>query len=179
MLLLSDPLGTGGAAVPAARLLATLLGCALAFVLGYPLWPEDLRGRIPHRLATLCEDLATYAELAAAGPPDLPGSAGHALRRKAHRQSALVRAELQRRRTDPRHRSALVGWTRELERCEELTERLTGRYALPTDPSESPTGTPGTSPAPAPASDSVSASATARDLRERARALRAAQPRER
>lgn len=118
MLLLADPLGQAGAAVPAARLVDTLIGCALAFVLGHLLWPEDTRARIPHRLAGLREAVAEYAE--SGGEPP------HALRRRIHHELAGVRAELERLRTDPRHREALPGWWEELARAEAAMARVAG-----------------------------------------------------
>ncbi|MGW1772176.1 FUSC family protein [Streptomyces sp. NPDC002104] len=121
MLLLADPLGRAGPAVPAARLLDTLAGCALAFVLGHLLWPEDTRARVPRRLAGLHQAVAEYAELRAAAEPP------HALRRRIHHELAGVRAELERLRTDPRHRGALPGWWAELDRAEAAMARLTGR----------------------------------------------------
>ncbi|MCP3755245.1 FUSC family protein [Streptomyces sp. TBY4] len=110
MLLLADPLGRAGPAAAEARLLDTLIGCALAFALGHLLWPEDTRARIPHRLAGLHEAIAEYARHA-------DPVVDHA-RRRIHRELAAVRAELERLRTDPRHRAALPGWWEELARAE-------------------------------------------------------------
>ncbi|MFE4632947.1 FUSC family protein [Streptomyces sp. NPDC056773] len=110
MLLLADPLGRAGPAAAEARLLDTLIGCALAFALGHLLWPEDTRARIPHRLAGLHEAVAEYARHA-------DPVADHA-RRRIHHELAAVRAELERLRTDPRRRAALPGWWEELARAE-------------------------------------------------------------
>lgn len=120
MLLLADPLGQAGPAVPGARLVDTLAGCALAFVLGHLLWPEDTRARLPERLAALHEAIAEYADSRAEEPP-------HALRRRIHHELAGVRAELERLRTDPRHREDLPGWWEELARAEAAMAGGTGQ----------------------------------------------------
>lgn len=127
MLLLADPLGQAGSAVPGARLLDTLIGCALAFLLGHLLRPEDTRARVLYRLAELHEAVAEYAEYAEYTGSD--AEAPHALRRRNHHELAGVGAELERLRTDPRHREALPGRRDELERAEAATARLTALAA--------------------------------------------------
>ncbi|MBX7469342.1 FUSC family protein [Streptomyces sp. MAG02] len=123
MLLLADPLGQAGAAVPAARLLDTAAGCAVALVCGYLLWPEDTRALVPDRLADVYEAIAAYADhaLNAAGDTGTP----HTLRRRIHADLAAVRTELTRLRTDPRHHHALETWSEDLAHGEQVMARLT------------------------------------------------------
>ncbi|WP_327351078.1 FUSC family protein [Streptomyces sp. NBC_01304] len=126
MLLLADPLGQAGSAVPEARLLDTVIGCALAFVVGYLLWPEDTRARVPHRLASAHDSIAAYAD-ALEGPGDI--TALHTLRRRIHADLAAVHTELARLRTDPRHRHTLQDWQDDLAYAEAAIARLTTQAA--------------------------------------------------
>ncbi|MET3985673.1 FUSC family protein [Streptomyces sp. PvR034] len=158
MVLLADPLGLGGAGVPEARLWATLLGCATAFVLGYLLWPEDVRGRVPHRLARVYDDLAAYAEHTSSEAPR--ETTGHALRRRIHRDLGATRTELDRLRTDPRHAHALRDWQHVLDHAHDIAEDLAAEAA---------TGPGSASGAGRPTSDTTALPAR---LRARARRLR-------
>ncbi|MFF3014903.1 FUSC family protein [Streptomyces sp. NPDC057939] len=123
MLLLADPLGLAGSAVPVARLLDTVIGCVVALVCGHVLWPEDTRSRVTERLAGAHDAMAAYAEHTAdpSGDAELP----HALRRRAHADLAAVRTELERLRTDPRHQGALDAWRTELAHAEGVMAHLT------------------------------------------------------
>ncbi|MGW6707996.1 FUSC family protein [Streptomyces sp. NPDC054956] len=123
MLLLADPLGQGGSGVPAARLLDTAIGCAVALVCGYLLWPEDARARVTDRLAGAHDAIAAYADHALGPAGD--AEALHTLRRRIHRDLAAVRAELTRLRTDPRHHEALEAWRADLAYAERVMARLT------------------------------------------------------
>ncbi|MBC9719030.1 FUSC family protein [Streptomyces sp. TRM66268-LWL] len=127
MLLLADPLGQAGSAVPEARLLDTLIGCGIAFVCGYLLWPEDTRSRLPHRLATAHDTIAAYADRLPAHVDD--SAALHTLRRRVHAELAAVRTELARLRTDPRHRTTLDDWHDDLTYAETAMTRLTTHAA--------------------------------------------------
>ncbi|MGW5401513.1 FUSC family protein [Streptomyces sp. NPDC003952] len=123
MLLLADPLGQAGSAVPAARLLDTVAGCAVALVCGYLIWPEDTRTRVPDRLAGAYEAIAAYADHARSACGDADGL--HTLRRRIHADLAAVRTELTRLRTDPRHHHALDAWREDLADGERVMARLT------------------------------------------------------
>ncbi|MDG4862403.1 FUSC family protein, partial [Streptomyces sp. T-3] len=126
MLLLADPLGQAGSAVPEARLLDTVIGCALAFVVGYLLWPEDTRARVPHRLASAHDSIAAYAD---ALEDSGDASTLHTLRRRIHSDLAAVHAELARLHTDPRHQRALQAWKGDLAYAESAIARLTSLAA--------------------------------------------------
>ncbi len=51
------------------------MGCGIALVAGYLLWPESWRTRVGDRLADAVADTATYVETAFA-PHRRPGGAG-------------------------------------------------------------------------------------------------------
>ncbi|MFC7307090.1 FUSC family protein [Streptomyces monticola] len=126
MLLLADPLGQAGSAVPEARLLDTVIGCALAFAVGYLLWPEDTHARVDHRLATAYDAIADYADsLERSGDPGTL----HTLRRRIHHDLAGVRTELARLHTDPRHHHTLQSWRDDLAHAEAVITRLTAMSA--------------------------------------------------
>ncbi|MCX5408950.1 FUSC family protein [Streptomyces sp. NBC_00335] len=126
MLLLADPLGQAGSTVPRARLIDTVIGCALAFIVGYVLWPEDTRARVDHRLATAHEAIAAYAD---AREADGDAATLHTLRRRIHGDLAAVRTELIRLRTDPRHHHTLQAWQNDLDHAEAAMTRLTSLTA--------------------------------------------------
>ncbi|MFF3214831.1 FUSC family protein [Streptomyces sp. NPDC002886] len=126
MLLLADPLGQAGATVPQARLLDTVIGCAIAFVVGYVFWPEDVRATVDHRLAAAHEAIADYADtLDDDGAP----ATLHTLRRRVHGDLAAVRTELIRLRTDPRHHHTLRARQDELAYADAAIARLTSLAA--------------------------------------------------
>ncbi|MCX4775522.1 FUSC family protein [Streptomyces sp. NBC_01264] len=139
MLLLADPLGLAGSAVPAARLLDTLAGCGIALVCGYLIWPEDIRARVPDRLARAYEAIAEYADHALTASGD--AGALHTLRRRIHGDLAAVHTELTRLRTDPRHHDALETWRIDLAHAERVmagltTTSITGHSETPGGPSQ-------------------------------------------
>jgi uncharacterized membrane protein YccC len=81
------------------RLLDSLMGCAIALVAGYLLWPESWRTRVGDRLADAVADTAAYVELAfrAGAEP----AARARLRRRLYRDLSVVRTEFQRALTEP------------------------------------------------------------------------------
>ncbi|MFD4141840.1 MULTISPECIES: FUSC family protein [unclassified Streptomyces] len=106
ILMLSDILNQQGFHLVLPRLADSLVGCAIALVAGYLLWPESWHTRIGDRLAAAVEDTASYV-LCAFGPP---GSGdGHAhdqaervrRRRRLYRDLSSVRSEFQRALTEP------------------------------------------------------------------------------
>ncbi|MEV3853872.1 FUSC family protein [Streptomyces sp. NPDC050095] len=99
ILLLSDILNHQGTALLWPRLLDSLMGCGIALVAGYLLWPESWHTRIGDRLADAVADTATYVECAF-GPTEDP--AGRArMRRRLYRDLSVIRAEFQRALTEP------------------------------------------------------------------------------
>ncbi|WP_436775736.1 FUSC family protein [Yinghuangia sp. YIM S09857] len=83
MLLFTDQLGHEGVGglVPA-RILDTLLGCAIVLVFGYLLWPEGRRTRLPNMVASASEANAAYLRLLLA-----EGADGRAVRSRARRRA--------------------------------------------------------------------------------------------
>lgn len=160
MLLLADPLGQTGSTVPQARLLDTVIGCAIAFVVGYLLWPEDTRARVDHRLATAHETIAAYADTL---EHDSDAATLHTLRRRIHGDLAAVRNELIRLRTDPRHHHTLQARQDDLAYADAAITRLTSLAA---------TGQHSTPPATQEMTRDLSA-----ELRRRAERLREHRPR--
>ncbi|WP_405614997.1 FUSC family protein [Streptomyces sp. NBC_01508] len=116
ILLLSDVLNREGFALVVPRLVDSLMGCAIALVAGYLLWPESWHTRIGDRLADAVEDTADY--LAYAFGPTTGGTktSTEALteartaatqaervrrRRVIYRDLSVVRTEFQRALTEP------------------------------------------------------------------------------
>ncbi|WP_223280890.1 FUSC family protein [Streptomyces antnestii] len=105
ILLLSDVLNHQGIALVLPRLLDSLMGCAIALVAGYLLWPESWHTRIGDRLADAVSDTATYVGYAFGDPadPDDPGApaARARMRRRLYRDLSVIRSEFQRALTEP------------------------------------------------------------------------------
>jgi uncharacterized membrane protein YccC len=102
ILLLSDILNHQGIGLVLPRLLDSLMGCAIALVAGYLLWPESWHTRIGDRLADAVADTATYVERAfgASADPDVPAARAR-MRRRLYRDLSVIRSEFQRALTEP------------------------------------------------------------------------------
>ncbi|UYQ63365.1 FUSC family protein [Streptomyces peucetius] len=98
ILTLSDILNHQGFHLVLPRLVDSLLGCAIALVAGYLLWPESWHTRIGDRLAQCVEDTARYVACAFGGPEQ--AERAHA-RRRIYRDLSSVRSEFQRALTEP------------------------------------------------------------------------------
>ncbi|MFE0328543.1 FUSC family protein [Streptomyces sp. NPDC058960] len=99
ILLLSDILNHLGTALLVPRLLDSLIGCAIALVAGYLLWPESWQTRVGDRLATAVADTAVYVEKAFGETAD-PASRAR-MRRRLYRDLSTIRTEFQRALTEP------------------------------------------------------------------------------
>ncbi|MFE0650083.1 FUSC family protein [Streptomyces sp. NPDC059534] len=99
ILLLSDTLNHQGFDLVMPRLYDSLIGCAIALIAGYLLWPESWHTRIGDRLADAVADTAAYVERAFGGAGDQAGR--HRARRKLYRDLSTVRSEFQRALTEP------------------------------------------------------------------------------
>ncbi|MDH6517771.1 putative membrane protein YccC [Streptomyces sp. SAI-135] len=99
ILLLSDVLNHQGTALLMPRLLDSLMGCAIALVAGYLLWPESWHTRVGDRLADAVADTATYVE--SAFLPSTEPSARARMRRRLYRDLSVIRTEFQRALTEP------------------------------------------------------------------------------
>ncbi|MEY9992826.1 putative membrane protein YccC [Streptomyces sp. V4I8] len=100
ILLLSDVLNRQGTALLLPRLVDSLMGCAIALVAGYLLWPESWHTRVGDRLADAVEDTARYLE-GAFGPNAVDPPARARMRRRLYRNLSAIRTEFQRALTEP------------------------------------------------------------------------------
>ncbi|MFE0251425.1 FUSC family protein [Streptomyces sp. NPDC059010] len=100
ILLLSDVLNREGTALLLPRLVDSLLGCAIALLAGYLLWPESWHTRVGDRLADAVDDTARYVE-AAFGPDPADPPARARMRRRLYRNLSTIRTEFQRALTEP------------------------------------------------------------------------------
>ncbi|MFI1366756.1 FUSC family protein [Streptomyces griseochromogenes] len=99
ILLLSDTLNHQGTALLLPRLLDSLMGCAIALIAGYLLWPESWHTRVGDRLADAVADTARYVE--AAFGADTDPAARARMRRRLYRDLSTIRTEFQRALTEP------------------------------------------------------------------------------
>lgn len=96
ILLLSDVLNHQGTALLMPRLLDSLMGCGIALVAGYLLWPESWHTRVGDRLADAVADTAAYVDSAFGD-----SAAGARTRRRLYRDLSAIRTEFQRALTEP------------------------------------------------------------------------------
>lgn len=99
ILLLSDVLNQQGTALLVPRLVDSLMGCAIALVAGYLLWPESWHTRVGERLADAVADTAGYVEVAFGA--DVEPAARARRRRRLYRDLSSIRTEFQRALTEP------------------------------------------------------------------------------
>ncbi|MCX4455508.1 FUSC family protein [Streptomyces sp. NBC_01728] len=99
ILLLSDVLNRLGTALLVPRLVDSLIGCAIALVAGYLLWPESWHTRVGDRLADAVADTARYVEYAFG--TDADPAARARMRRRLYRDLSAIRTEFQRALSEP------------------------------------------------------------------------------
>ncbi|MCF3965529.1 FUSC family protein, partial [Streptomyces fuscigenes] len=128
ILLLSDVLNHLGFGLLLPRLVDSFIGCGIALVVGYLLWPESWHARVGGRLAALIDEAAGYlavcllprdGQAAPAAPargegaaPDGGGNHDDAqarTRRRLYRELSAVRTEFRRALTEPRPTSTVAG----------------------------------------------------------------------
>ncbi|WP_149823565.1 FUSC family protein [Streptomyces tailanensis] len=100
ILLLSDTLNREGTDLLLPRLVDSLMGCAIALVAGYLLWPESWHARVGDRLADAVADTAAYVERAFGEATGDPSDRAR-MRRRLYRDLSAVRTEFQRALTEP------------------------------------------------------------------------------
>ncbi|MFF9772919.1 FUSC family protein [Streptomyces sp. NPDC013978] len=100
ILLLSDTLNHQGADLLVPRLVDSLMGCAIALVAGYLLWPKSWHARVGDRLADAVADTAVYVERAFGASPADPADRART-RRRLYRDLSTIRTEFQRALTEP------------------------------------------------------------------------------
>ncbi|MEU9701901.1 FUSC family protein [Streptomyces sp. NPDC047981] len=101
ILLLSDLINRQGFDLVLPRLYDSLIGCGIALVAGYLLWPESWHSRIGDRLADSVADTAAYVARAFCAPEEEDPGARVRARRKLYRDLSSVRSEFQRALTEP------------------------------------------------------------------------------
>ncbi|MFD4397419.1 FUSC family protein [Kitasatospora sp. NPDC058397] len=101
ILLLSDLLNHRGFHLVLPRLYDSLIGCGIALLTGYLLWPESWHTRIGERLADAVADSAAYVSLAFTTGPGADQPARARYRRRLYRDLSAVRSEFQRALTEP------------------------------------------------------------------------------
>ncbi|MCX5388256.1 FUSC family protein [Streptomyces sp. NBC_00083] len=99
ILLLSDMLNHQGFDLVLPRLTDSLIGCAIALVAGYVLWPESWHTRVGARLADAVVATAEYVEYAFGSEADRAERVRR--RRRLYRDLSTVRSEFQRALTEP------------------------------------------------------------------------------
>ncbi|GGR73894.1 membrane protein [Streptomyces humidus] len=99
ILLLSDILNHQGTALLLPRLVDSLIGCGIALVAGYLLWPESWHTRVGDRLADAVADTARYVDCAFG--PDVDPAERARMRRRLYRDLSVIRTEFQRALTEP------------------------------------------------------------------------------
>ncbi|MEV7427672.1 FUSC family protein [Streptomyces sp. NPDC091212] len=99
ILLLSDILGHQGFDLVLPRFVDSMIGCGIALIAGYLLWPESWHTRVGTRLADAVEDTARYVRSAFAPGADQTERVRQ--RRRIYRDLSAVRTEFQRALTEP------------------------------------------------------------------------------
>ncbi|WP_155055716.1 FUSC family protein [Streptomyces blattellae] len=99
ILLLSDILNHEGTGLLLPRLVDSLVGCAIALIAGYLLWPESWHVRVGDRVADAVGYAAAYVE-AAFGEAADPAARAR-MRRRLYRDLSVIRTEFQRALTEP------------------------------------------------------------------------------
>ncbi|MEU6573258.1 FUSC family protein [Streptomyces sp. NPDC046805] len=102
ILLLADIINHQGIGLLLPRLVDSLIGCAIALVAGYLLWPESWHTRVGDRLADAVDDSADYVESAFKEEGEGTDPATRAqMRRRLYRDLSVIRTEFQRALTEP------------------------------------------------------------------------------
>jgi uncharacterized membrane protein YccC len=97
IILLLDVALPGGPGLVGARLLDTLIGCAIVLVFGYLLWPQTWRAPLDEALRDAAHALDEFVEAAFTGSP---GERRRA-RRRSYRALTELHTQLQRRLAEP------------------------------------------------------------------------------
>lgn len=110
-----------------ARVVDTVVACAIVLVFGYLLWPGSRKPKIGGRLADAIEAVAQYADRALRPGTTEPGQpTRNTLRRRAYRQLSDLRTELQRVLVEPSRAGRLAAaWYPAITGLERVTGSVT------------------------------------------------------
>jgi uncharacterized membrane protein YccC len=97
VVVLIDLLDRSGWRLAEDRLIDTLLGCAIALLVGYAPWPASWHSHVPSQLAGAIGDVARYTERALIQTT----ADRNRLRRQTHRELSDLHAEFQRSMSEP------------------------------------------------------------------------------
>jgi uncharacterized membrane protein YccC len=97
IILLLDIALPGGPGLVGARLLDTLIGCAIVLVFGYLLWPQTWRAPLDEALRDAAHRLDEFVEAAFTGSP----AERRRARRRSYRALTELQTQLQRRLAEP------------------------------------------------------------------------------
>jgi uncharacterized membrane protein YccC len=97
IILLLDIALPGGPGLVGARLLDTLIGCAIVLVFGYLLWPQTWRAPLDEALRDAAHALDEFVEAAFTGSP----AERRRARRRSYRALTELHTQLQRRLAEP------------------------------------------------------------------------------
>lgn len=118
--------------IPAERLVNSLLGCAIALVVGHLLRPE--RGpALPRRIAGAVETVSEYLQLSLPGPAGSASTAADErspLRRRAYRELSDLRAALQQQLLEPGSTRTAEQWWTSVILLERVLDAATERAVL-------------------------------------------------
>lgn len=122
VILLVDLLTKGGWDLVWARLLDTLLGCAIVLIVGYASWPSSWTARVGPQFAAAVEETARYLRRALSDQP-----AGRSqMRRTAYRSLSDLRTVFQRALSEPHAmRRRITAWWPAVIELERLTDLVT------------------------------------------------------
>jgi uncharacterized membrane protein YccC len=130
VVLLIDLLAPAGWYLALDRLVDTLLGCAIALLVGYAPWPSSWHADLPRHFAAAVYDVCWYVEAAlrdAVRAKPRPGRAEASLaRRQAYRALTDLRAEFDRCMSEPAAASRqATAWWPALVALEEVVDAVT------------------------------------------------------
>jgi uncharacterized membrane protein YccC len=137
VVLLTDLRGPAAWHIAEARLLDTVLGCAIALAVGYAPWPMAWQARLPDHFAEAIRDVCRYMREALITAPASPDGAARAdrrerlptrsgLGRRAYRALSDVATEFQRTMSEPRPISRrAAAWWPALVQLEEVADAVT------------------------------------------------------
>ena len=112
--------------VPAARLVDSLLGCAVVLVVGHLLWPVDRGPALPQRIATAVESVSEYVQVSLGGT----ARDRSPLRRRTYRQLSDLRAALQQQLQEPGAHRVAEQWWSSVIALERVVDAATERAVL-------------------------------------------------